>query len=218
MGQTRPIAGCETTSARPPTRSNESARPPIPCLAGDVIVIALVHGWKHDARSDDCNLQSFQRMLDDTVQREQQEVQQSDGAPRPVLGVFVGWRGMSLYDSLRRARQPDILGPPGRRARSKRRGTYRSTTSCRNAPGKNCSSSNQPVFVFATATNDWATGIAFPIGSAYTLLTQSWLGPQERQATINTMGHLDWLPTIAQFAEPAREVTIAQASYRSQGK
>jgi pimeloyl-ACP methyl ester carboxylesterase len=52
-----------------------------------------------------------------------------------------------------------------------------------------------PVFVCATAANDWATGLAFPIGNAYCLLTERWRGTQERQAMINTIGHLDWLIT-----------------------
>jgi hypothetical protein len=43
--------------------------------------------------------------------------------------------------------------------------------------------------------NDWATGIAFPVGNAYCLLTESCRGREERQAMINTMGHLDWLKT-----------------------
>jgi hypothetical protein len=52
-----------------------------------------------------------------------------------------------------------------------------------------------PIFVCATATNDWATGIAFSIGNAYCLLTESWRGIEERQAMINTVGHLDWMTT-----------------------
>ena len=67
-----------------------------------------------------------------------------------------------------------------------------------------------PVFVCATATNDWATGIAFPIGNAYCLLTESWRGIQERQAMINTIGHLDWMTTHdlkATGANPGFELT-----------
>jgi hypothetical protein len=52
-----------------------------------------------------------------------------------------------------------------------------------------------PVFICATASNDWATGLAFPAGNAYCLLFESWLGSQERQAMVNTIGHLSWLKT-----------------------
>jgi pimeloyl-ACP methyl ester carboxylesterase len=52
-----------------------------------------------------------------------------------------------------------------------------------------------PVFVCATAANDWATGLAFPIGNALSLVTESCRGWQERQAMINTIGHLKWMKT-----------------------
>jgi hypothetical protein len=37
--------------------------------------------------------------------------------------------------------------------------------------------------------------LAFPIGNAFSLLTESYLDRQERQAMINTIGHLPWLKT-----------------------
>ena len=52
-----------------------------------------------------------------------------------------------------------------------------------------------PVFVCATAQNDWATGLAFPIGNALSYLTECWRGVHERQAMVNTIGHLPWLKT-----------------------
>src|SRR5579872_3501333 len=62
----------------------------------DVILVAFVHGWKHDARSDDDNLTAFRVLLSETVEYEKRHA--SPGvAPRPVLGVFVGWRGLSEY-------------------------------------------------------------------------------------------------------------------------
>jgi hypothetical protein len=62
----------------------------------DVILVAFVHGWKHDARSDDDNLTAFRTLLTKTVEYEKRHA--SGGvAPRPVLGVFVGWRGLSDF-------------------------------------------------------------------------------------------------------------------------
>jgi hypothetical protein len=55
----------------------------------DVILVVFVHGWQHDARSDDDNLTSFRALLSETVGYEKDHA--SPGvAPRPVLGVFVG--------------------------------------------------------------------------------------------------------------------------------
>jgi hypothetical protein len=62
----------------------------------DVILVAFVHGWKHDARSDDDNLSAFRLLLNKTVDHEKATT--APGAqPRPVLGVFVGWRGLSEF-------------------------------------------------------------------------------------------------------------------------
>lgn len=52
-----------------------------------------------------------------------------------------------------------------------------------------------PVFICATARNDWATGLAFPAGNLLSVLTERWRGRRERQAMVNTVGHLDWLKT-----------------------
>jgi pimeloyl-ACP methyl ester carboxylesterase len=62
----------------------------------DVILVVFVHGWQHDARSDDDNLTAFRALLSKTVDYEKAHAS-SGVAPRPVLGVFVGWRGLSDY-------------------------------------------------------------------------------------------------------------------------
>jgi hypothetical protein len=62
----------------------------------DAILVAFVHGWKHDARSDDDNLSAFRMLLNRTVEHEKATT--APGAkPRSVLGVFVGWRGLSEF-------------------------------------------------------------------------------------------------------------------------
>ena len=67
-----------------------------PAQGQDVILVVFVHGWKHDARSDDDNLSAFRVLLKETVQHEQATA--SPGAEaRQVLGVFVGWRGLSEF-------------------------------------------------------------------------------------------------------------------------
>jgi hypothetical protein len=62
----------------------------------DVILVVFVHGWQHNARSDDDNLTAFRALLSETVGYEKSAT--APGAkPRPVMGVFVGWRGLSDY-------------------------------------------------------------------------------------------------------------------------
>jgi tetratricopeptide (TPR) repeat protein len=75
----------------------EALAPYDPPVAGeDVILVVFVHGWQHDARSDDDNLWAFRTLLSQTVEYERAHA--SPGvAPRPVLGVFVGWRGLSEF-------------------------------------------------------------------------------------------------------------------------
>ncbi|MEG8023499.1 hypothetical protein QP162_01700 [Sphingomonas aurantiaca] len=63
----------------------------------DVILLLFVHGWKHDARSDDPNLSSFRVVLAQTAAYERSSAAAAGGAPRPVMGIFVGWRGLTAY-------------------------------------------------------------------------------------------------------------------------
>ena len=58
------------------------------------IILVFVHGWKHNARTLDSNLASFEKILAQTARAE--DLAQGPKR-RPVLGVFVGWRGLSFY-------------------------------------------------------------------------------------------------------------------------
>ncbi|NTI52817.1 hypothetical protein G6L94_31320 [Agrobacterium rhizogenes] len=57
----------------------------------DVIVAVFVHGWRHNGRSSDRDLFHFKNLLAVTAQREANQ-----DRPRPIYGVFVCWRGLSL--------------------------------------------------------------------------------------------------------------------------
>jgi hypothetical protein len=61
----------------------------------DAIVVVFVHGWKHDARTNDDNLSAFRVLLDQTALHERRCA--DGGKERPVYGIFVGWRGLSLH-------------------------------------------------------------------------------------------------------------------------
>lgn len=53
----------------------------------------------------------------------------------------------------------------------------------------------KPVFVSVTAENDWATGLAFPLGSVWSLLQEETRGKQEQDSLVRTMGHVPWMAT-----------------------
>ena len=56
----------------------------------DHLVIGFVHGWKHNASTKDQNLHSFQKLLHEAYLSEQERK-----TGRKVLGVYLGWRGLS---------------------------------------------------------------------------------------------------------------------------
>ncbi len=66
---------------------------------GNITLIVFIHGWKHNARTDDGNVEGFRRFLataasvEDTIARKPSA---KPRAPRRVVGVYVGWRGQSI--------------------------------------------------------------------------------------------------------------------------
>lgn len=62
----------------------------------DAIILVFVHGWKHDARTSDENLTSFREVLAQTATVERTNTPPG-GTPRPVLGIYIGWRGLTTY-------------------------------------------------------------------------------------------------------------------------
>jgi len=55
-----------------------------------VAVIVFVHGWKHNASPDDENVRSFNQALDTIAKLD-------IVAGKKIVGVYVGWRGLSLH-------------------------------------------------------------------------------------------------------------------------
>jgi len=55
-------------------------------------LLVFVHGWKNNAAYDNGNVESFRRVLA-AVSRT--EADAPSGTPRRVVGVYVGWRGLS---------------------------------------------------------------------------------------------------------------------------
>jgi hypothetical protein len=56
----------------------------------DLLIVAFIHGRKHNAAADDTSLQSFRGVLRDTC------LSESHRRRRQVLGVYLSWRGLSL--------------------------------------------------------------------------------------------------------------------------
>lgn len=61
----------------------------------DVIVITFVHGWHQNAKSENENVLQFRQFLASLSEKEAQYSKKHQRARRPVLGVFIGWRGDS---------------------------------------------------------------------------------------------------------------------------
>jgi hypothetical protein len=242
----------------------------------DAIIVVFVHGWKHDARSEDDDLQHFMKILEQAARYEQLQAQNQSSAkaPRRVFGIFVGWRGLSLYDGRFHILETITFWTrqaAGRRvamgsvrelfgyARSYRKNRLDkngeptlaiaghsfggmivfsalaqsliegASTSCaevvpsfadlvllinpaiesvRYLPIKALidertrSKPQPPVFVCATAKNDWATGYAFPIGNLPSIIWQSWKGSGEKEARWFTIGHNPSMKTHDLNGEP----------------
>lgn len=61
----------------------------------DLIVSVFVHGWKHGAEYCDDNLSCYRSMLEQLVRAEERYTKAPEKR-RPVFGVYVGWRGLSI--------------------------------------------------------------------------------------------------------------------------
>jgi hypothetical protein len=250
-------------------------------LAGtDAVIVTFVHRWKHNAKADDDNLCNFLIVLEQTVAREASVSVDSGTPPRPVLGVCVAWRGMSLYglwlekltfwdrqDAGRRVAVGSVRELLGRirQYRNVRLSVPKGkpllvvvghsfggmivfSALAQSLIESALSASNQivpgfadlvllvnpafeagrhmplydlaqvrrgvglpveqpPVFVCATAKNDLATAIAFPIGNLPTLVTQSFRGWRERGTAIRMPGHVPWMTTHTITADGAAGYT-----------
>ena len=60
-----------------------------------VLLVLFVHGWKHNASASDKNVECFKRTLETLSAAEKSDSEHENRAPRRVLGVYVGWRGLS---------------------------------------------------------------------------------------------------------------------------
>jgi hypothetical protein len=71
------------------------------CLArqessGGLDIFVFVHGWKHGARDDDCNVREFKKQLTLTAHNESLDAASSQRRPHRIVGIYVSWRGLSV--------------------------------------------------------------------------------------------------------------------------
>lgn len=93
------VAQREPTAFFPPTNNGglqpaaSSAVPAQP--PPGFLIITYAHGWRHNAKETDSNVKCFARLLErfDVVERKLSE--RFRRQPRKVVGVYIGWRGLS---------------------------------------------------------------------------------------------------------------------------
>ena len=60
-----------------------------------LLIITFVHGWKHNADNEDGNVKMMRKVLLETVAIEKLISKKQGHAPRNIVGVYIGWRGLS---------------------------------------------------------------------------------------------------------------------------
>lgn len=63
----------------------------------DLLVVAFVHGWRHNADYNDPNVQAFRATL--ALLAKAEDLKKAGDQRRAVYGIYVGWRGLSLKGS-----------------------------------------------------------------------------------------------------------------------
>ncbi len=66
-----------------------------PKLDKGVLLLTFVHGWKNNAAYDNGNVQDFRQTLTFMADVEDAQAKSYGVAPRKVVGVYAGWRGLT---------------------------------------------------------------------------------------------------------------------------
>jgi hypothetical protein len=66
-----------------------------PAAAKGIILVAFVHGWKDNAAYDGFGVRSFRTILQKLSDGEKVQALDEKRAARQVVGVYVGWRGLT---------------------------------------------------------------------------------------------------------------------------
>jgi hypothetical protein len=60
-----------------------------------LLIVTFVHGWKHNASSQDGNVQMLRFVLREIAKMEQLLSEKENRPSRRIVGIYVGWRGLS---------------------------------------------------------------------------------------------------------------------------
>ncbi|MGH8501027.1 MAG: esterase [Gammaproteobacteria bacterium] len=60
----------------------------------DMLIVVFMHGWKHNAAPDDGNIKEFRQLL---MNLSAAESHIRGEKSRDVMGIYLGWRGLSIY-------------------------------------------------------------------------------------------------------------------------
>jgi hypothetical protein len=63
----------------------------------DLLIVAYVHGWKHDASATDTDAAKFRELMLSVSAAETAYAARHGKNPRTLVGVYLGWRGKSIY-------------------------------------------------------------------------------------------------------------------------
>jgi pimeloyl-ACP methyl ester carboxylesterase len=66
----------------------------------EFLAVVFVHGWKHNAKEGDDNLNRFRGTLERLSQIETALSHAQGVPPRRVIGIYLGWRGLSITTPL----------------------------------------------------------------------------------------------------------------------
>jgi hypothetical protein len=61
-----------------------------------VIMVVFVHGWKNNAAEDNGNVRTFKATLMQLAGLEKKLSQMENRKPRKMIGIYAGWRGLSI--------------------------------------------------------------------------------------------------------------------------
>jgi Alpha/beta hydrolase of unknown function (DUF900) len=61
-----------------------------------VFMVLFVHGWKNNAAFDDTNVETFRTVLKQLSDLEKTFSQKEQRTPRKLIGIYAGWRGLSI--------------------------------------------------------------------------------------------------------------------------
>ena len=64
--------------------------------AQDLCLVVFVHGWKHNAATDDDNVVAFRKLLAVLAATESEHGHGLNDKPRKIVGIYASWRGQSI--------------------------------------------------------------------------------------------------------------------------